>query len=84
MKKIIGIINPFLNNHNFYVYEDGNKIDAIDININNINNIFKLIEEYDIQQIDLTGPKAYTAGIKKQLLETNLTKYNKELEITLI
>lgn len=37
MTKIIGIIQPFDHTQNFYVYQDGNKIETVPFTLENIN-----------------------------------------------
>lgn len=77
MKKIVGIIRPFDVSQKFYVYEDGNKIDAIDVSINAMNKaLFELIDKYDVHQIDLSGPKQYIKGLSNSFKEEELLKYN--------
>jgi hypothetical protein len=75
--KIIGIIKPFELKQQFYVYDNGNKIDAIEIGMDEIvDNIFTLKDKYNIKQLELVGAKTYSAGISKQIKEAELTKYN--------
>lgn len=85
-KKVVGILRPFDLAQSFYVYEDGNKIDAAYPTIDEINNtLFQFIEKYDISQIDLTGPKQYARGISNKFQEAELMKYNQhKITINLI
>lgn len=77
MKKIIGILRPFDMTKTLYVYENGNKIDAITTSTEDLeNSILNLCEKYSISQVDLTGPKKYTEGIKNQIEKSNLLNYN--------
>ena len=77
MKKIIGIVRPFDIAQTFYVYEDGNKIDIMSIPIEQMeNHILNLCEQYEITQVDLTGPKQYIKGIQERVQKAELTKYN--------
>lgn len=77
MKKIIGILRPFSLEQSFYVFEDGNKIDSVELTINEINDvIFNFIDKYDIHQIDLSGPKQYSKGIAEKIKQGEMTKYN--------
>lgn len=77
MKKIIGIIHPFDIYQTFYVYQDGNKLEAIQTKIINIpDTIFELCHAYDINQVDLSGAKHFTKGIIKQIKEKEFTRYN--------
>ena len=87
MKKIIGVLRPFQYTQNFYVYEDGNRIDSASPTIDEAYNvIFSFLDKYkDIHQIDLSGPKQYSKVFKKQIQELEILKYNKNiLEINII
>lgn len=85
-KKIIGVLRPFDLQQKIYVYQDGNKIDATISTIQELNKtLFELIDEYDIKQVDLTGPEQFLRGIKQQLEEAELAKYsNNKITINLI
>jgi hypothetical protein len=76
--KIVGMVKPFDMKQNFYVYEDGNKIDAISATVDEMNeSIFALAEKYNTEQVDLVGPKQYIKGLAKKFEEAEMTKYNK-------
>ncbi|MGN0992856.1 MAG: hypothetical protein ACI4PE_02950 [Bacilli bacterium] len=83
MKKIVTMLQPFTINQNIIVYENGNKIDLIEVNMDNINEaILNLVEKYNIKQIDFVGAKQYAKGIGNQLEKSELVKFGKsELEI---
>ena len=77
MRKIIGIIHPFDLYQILYVYEDGNKIEARKVKVEDIpSTIFKLSQIYDTYQVDLTGAKHYNQGIVKKIQEQEMLKYN--------
>lgn len=77
MKKIIGIIHPFDMYQTFYVYEDGNELELIQVRMNDIpDTILELSKVYDVYQIDLSGSNHYTQNIIKQIKEKEVTKYN--------
>ena len=77
MKKIVGIIKPFVHNNQFTVFEDGELIDIQLYNMQNINeSLFALIDKHEIEQVDLAGPKAYVNGIVDQFKTAEMTKYN--------
>jgi hypothetical protein len=86
MKKIIGVIKPFDMKQNFYVYEDGNKLDSASPTIDEISEtIFALMQEYDVSQLDLVGPKQYNKGLSKKIKEAEMVKYDKNtLEINIV
>ena len=78
MKKIIGIIHPFDAQQTFYVYQDGNKLEIVKTSIDEIPNVvFNLSKTYDISQIDLSGAKHFSQGIKRKIEEIEIEKYNK-------
>ena len=77
MKKIIGIIHPFDIYQTFYVYQDDNKLEDIQIKINEIpETIFELSRIYDVYQVDLSGSEQFIQKIIKQIQEKEITKYN--------
>lgn len=77
MKKIVGVLRPFDLQQNFYVYEDGNKIDAATPTVDQINDtVFAFVEAHDVHQMDLAGPKQYARGISKKYQKAEMTKYN--------
>jgi hypothetical protein len=77
MRKIVGLVRPFDMKQNFYVYEDGNKIDTATPHIDDINStIFALADKYNITQVDLVGPKQYIRGLTKKFQEAEMQKYN--------
>jgi hypothetical protein len=86
MRKIIGMIRPFDMKQNFYVYEDGNKLDLASPTIDEINEtVFALMQKYDVKQLDLVGPKQYNKGLSKKIKEAELIKYDKNtLEINIV
>lgn len=79
MKKIIGVLRPFDLVQKFYVYENGNKIDAVGIELNEIpTTVLGLSQQYDVHQLDLTGPKQFSKGISSKIKEEDIKKYSKE------
>lgn len=78
MKKIVGILRPFDFHQTLYIYDNDNKIDHVRPTLENlIPTIFSLIEQYnDLTEINLLGPKQFNRGIKKNLLQEELTRYN--------
>lgn len=86
MIKIVGICKPFEMKQRIFVYDNGNKLDAEDVNLTDIHNtIFKFIEKYNCNDIEFIGPKSYTKGIGKKLTENAISKYGEnKLKITLL
>ena len=77
MKKIIAVLRPFDRKQNLYVFEDGNKIANTQTTLDDFNaTIFKLHQEYDVDQIDLTGPKQFSRGLKHKLESAEIEKYS--------
>lgn len=86
MKKIVTVIKPFVVDQHIFVYENGNKIDLITCKLEEIpTKMLELCSKYSSNRIELVGPKNYNRGIKKQIKELEMTKYNKEeIEIILL
>lgn len=86
MKKIIGVLRPFDRRQNFYVYEDGNRLEVKQPTIDEITDtIFVLCDKYSITQVDLTGPKQYNRGLKKKIELAEMQKYSEnKLTINII
>lgn len=79
MKKIITMLQPFALNQNIIVYENGNKIDMKESTIDNlVEEVSKLIEQYDIKQIDFIGAKQYAKGLGNKIKENELFQFNKD------
>lgn len=77
MAKIVGMLKPFVLKQSFVVYEDGQKLDVKEATADEINDtIFALMEQYDINQIDFTGPKNYCRGISRRFEEAEMAKYS--------
>lgn len=78
MKRIIGIFKPFELEQTVLVYENGNKIDSKKIKTQEAyDTIFGLAEEYQIDRVDLTGPKQYVRGLIKHFEEEEVKRYSK-------
>lgn len=78
MKRIIGIFKPFELKQKLFVYEDGNKIDSLEVSNAELKDaLFALAEKYQIDRVDLSGPKQYVRGLSKQLEKVEKQKYNK-------
>lgn len=78
MKRVVGVFKPFAAKQRLLVYEDGNRIDAVEAPILEIaDTLFNLAEKYEIDRVDLTGPKQFTKGLASQFQTLEKTKYNK-------
>lgn len=77
-RRIIILAKPYETYQQIFVYEDGNKIDGVKIPYAELtDNLFQLTEKYQVDRVDLTGPKQYVRGLAKQLEKIELSKYNK-------
>lgn len=85
-KKIVGIIQPFDIHQNFYVYENGNKLEIMKPKLEEmIDTIFAFSNKFEVNQVDLVGPKQYLKGFTKQIKAEEVKRYNKEkLEINIV
>lgn len=78
MKRIIIILRPFELKQILYVYEDSNKLEMVQIETSKIPDaVFRFSQQYDVKQIDLSGPVHYAKGIAKQIQEKEIVKYFK-------
>lgn len=76
MKKIVTILQPFDLKQTIFAYEDGNKIDAAQVETDNIaNEICKMAKALDINEINLGGAKQYAKGIGRKIKEAAATEY---------
>ncbi len=85
MKKIVCMLKPFSIQQQIYVYEDGNKIEAVECTIEDFTEtIFTLNNNYEgLDEVDLVGPKQYAKGLQfmleyeeKQKYGNGVIKYN--------
>ncbi len=86
MKKIVSVIRPFTLNQNIFVYEDGNKIDVVSVELEKIEDtIIETAKKYDVKEIQLIGSKKFSKGIQEKIETAEMTKYGKnDLEIKLV
>lgn len=78
MKKIVSVVRPFTLKQNVFVYEDGNKIDVVSIEMENIEDkIIELAKQYDAKEVQLIGSKNYCIHIKEVIEEKEIAKYGK-------
>lgn len=87
MKKIIGMIRPFELNQTLMVYEDGNKIDLCQTTITDLSGtMLSLMDKHQTYQADLVGPKKFIIGLKNEIKEAAMLKYETapEIEINII
>lgn len=77
MAKIVGMLGPFNPTQTLIVYENGQKLAVVEANMDNLyDTVFSLIDTYEVDQIDLTGPKNFSRGISRRIEEAEMEKYS--------
>ena len=77
MEKIVCSIKPCTFAQMVYVYNEEGLVETVSSTINNLGNtIMTLANKYNIQRVDLTGPKVFLSGISKKIKKEEFTKYN--------
>lgn len=77
MIKIVTILQPFTLQQNVYVYEDGNKLDAIQVNTDAVHEtIANLVKQYNATEINFGGPAKYAKGIGNKVKEKLLKDFS--------
>lgn len=80
MKKIVTVIKPFTYMQNLFVYEDGEKINTTSTSLDDLPNLLiDLVDEYKTTDIQLIGNLKFLKGIKKNIEDVEITKYNKNM-----
>lgn len=80
MKKIVTIIKPFTYMQNLFVYEDGEKINTTSASLDDLPNLLiNLVDKYETTDIQLIGNLKFLKGIKKDIEDAEITKYNKNM-----
>ena len=83
--KIIVDIEPFSLNQKFYVYADGQCIETKEAPLEDFNKtIFNLSDRYNVNQVDLVGPKSYLLGLKNGFEQEQVSNYSKNIKINII
>lgn len=81
-KKIVSIVGPFERKQRIFVYENGNKLEAIEVALNDIySTIFDFVDQYNITTVSFIGPKQFIKGIVKRLKKYELNRYDKNFLI---
>ena len=64
MTKLVIVGNPTEPFFNLYIFEEDKKVETIETNINNIQDIFqRLMKKYNIVEINIAGSHSYMSGI---------------------
>ena len=80
MREIVTVIKPFTYIQNIFVYENGNKINIVSTNIDDLpNKIIDLVDEYETSDIKLVGNSKFSKGIQEKIETAEMTKYNKNM-----
>lgn len=87
-KHIITMVQPFMIDQQVIVYENGNKIDAIQCTVDDLpTTIADKANQYEITDIQIGGPRKYNKILGNKIAEEYLSKYStkgKEIEIKFI
>lgn len=77
-KKIVGIFRPFELEQKIHVYDAGNLIGSLTVEIEKVpQTLLQLTELHSIEQIDFVGPQQYVQGLRDILKNLEMTKYQK-------
>lgn len=78
MKKIVGLIQPFLFHKQIIsVYEDGKVIETIETHMNDfIQKIVQTSKKFSIKEIWLRGPKSYMNRFAQEIKQEEIQKYS--------
>lgn len=82
--KIVSLLKPFLFKQQIIVYENGNKIEVINVSLKEYyKSVLDLSNKYNIIDVELVGSKKYAEGIKDNLQKEEILKY-KENKLNII
>lgn len=80
MKKIYILYNPVLLDQKILVYDnaENREIESKTFRLESFcpNDLFSLVEKYDISEIEVIGPRAFTHRQVLDLKEKELTRYS--------
>lgn len=86
MKKIVGILRPFLFKQQLFVYENGNKVDMVEVTMDEVaETVLGLCYSHAIREVDLTGPTKYSVKVRADIQNAEIAKYSKnDIKIDII
>ena len=86
MNKIIGMIEPFQQKQQLYIYKDNMKVDAVETTMDTlVEDISGLIKQYEVTEVDLKGPEKFSKKFGDEIKESMLLHYsNSPVEIKYI
>ena len=59
------------------VIQDNQKTETIGVQIDTFEDIvFELLKKYNLNRIDLSGPKAYTSGLEMKIRNAGVAQYS--------
>lgn len=85
MKKIVGIIRPFLARWEIQTYQNGFLIQdsSVEADINSFPNfILERAKEEEIKEVYLLGPAQFTQKVKAEILKRKIEKYD-DIDLTI-
>jgi hypothetical protein len=78
MTKIVGLIKPLEEAQQLYVFIDDEQVDYVVTNIDKLTDtIYKLVELYNVEQLDLVGSNTFNKHIGDTIKTFELKDYNK-------
>ena len=60
-----------------YIYKNGERADSVGVLFEDLaDTVVASLKKYELDTIELSGPRAYTEGIQKNIQEAIATEYN--------
>ena len=85
MKKIIILNKMFVATKTLVAIDENKVIEETTVNpAKLIETVFSLADKYDIDTVEIKGSKIYSSGLKKDLIKAMGSKYNRQLNISII
>ena len=82
LRKMICLLQPFAPKQRIYIYQDRNKIDAAEVDTDDVTNqILAFCDKYYLSSVSFIVPIQYARGIGKKVQEKFITEYGREIEI---
>ena len=59
------------------VIKNNEKVEGVGVQIDDFEEVvFQCLEKYNIKNIDLSGPRAYTEGLERKIRQAGVTQYD--------
>lgn len=85
MKRIIILNKMFVATKTLVAIDENKVIEETAVNpAKLIETVFSLADKYDIDTVEIKGPKIYSSGLKKDLTKAMGSKYSRQLNINII